>query len=51
MLYNPLGALPFLVSEVANHLDNLFFNIGHNLLVSFVRRAFYIEYRASYILV
>jgi hypothetical protein len=39
------------VSEVANHLDNFLFNISHNLLVSFVLRAFHIEYRASHILV
>jgi hypothetical protein len=39
------------VSVVADHLDNFLFNISNNLLVSFVFRAFHIEYRASQVLV
>jgi hypothetical protein len=48
---NPLGALPLFVGEVANHLDNSLFNLGHDLFVSFIRRPFNIEYGASQIMI
>jgi hypothetical protein len=51
MLQNLLGALPLLVSVVTDHPDNLLFNVSYNLLVSFLFRAFHIEYRASHIMV
>jgi hypothetical protein len=48
---NLLGTLPLFVGEIANHLDNSLFNLGHDLFVGLIRRLLNIEYGASHIMI
>jgi hypothetical protein len=51
MLQNLLGKLPLPMSVVVDHLNNFLLDVSYNLLVSFVFRAFHIEYGASHVMV